>query len=125
MKNIRNPIPYKFVLDELFTLNPHTKPMFGCHAVYVNNKLVLLLRQKEAHPADNGVWVATSHIHHESLRKEFPNLRTIGLFGSSTSSWQNIAEDSPDFEESVIQVCALILKNDPRIGALPKSKKKK
>ena len=46
--------------------------MFGCLAVYVAEKIVLILRDKRTETADNGVWLATTEEHHQSLRREFP-----------------------------------------------------
>jgi hypothetical protein len=40
----RKPIPHAFVLDAISTLSPHTRPMFGCLAIYVRDKIVLILR---------------------------------------------------------------------------------
>ena len=34
----RKPIPHAFVLDALSPLSPHTRPMFGCLAIYVQDK---------------------------------------------------------------------------------------
>jgi hypothetical protein len=117
-------IPFQFVLEKLNRIDPIVKPMFGCHAVYVREKIVLILRQKENAESDNGVWIATSHEHHASLKKDFPSLRSIQVFGEN-GGWQIIPEDADDFEESVFRVCELILKNDPRLGKIPKAKKKK
>jgi hypothetical protein len=44
--------------------------MFGCLAVYVQDKIVLILRDKREGTADNGVWLATTEEHHQSLRRE-------------------------------------------------------
>ena len=55
----KKPIPHEFVLDALTALNPRTRPMFSCLAVYVEDKIVFCLRDKPASPADNGVWLAT------------------------------------------------------------------
>jgi hypothetical protein len=119
------PIPFEFVLEHLFSGDPVVKPMFGCHAIYVKNKIVLILRKKEDFENDNGVWIATTHEHHKSLQEHFPSMRPISLFGTGESGWQNLPEDSPDFEESVIWVCELILKRDARIGKTPKPRSKK
>ncbi|MGE4130026.1 MAG: hypothetical protein AB7F86_00225 [Bdellovibrionales bacterium] len=74
-------IPFDFVLNELADLDPYTKPMFGCRSVYVGSKIVFILRDKaDNYPQDNGVWLATTHEHHESLRRDFPILRSIDLF---------------------------------------------
>lgn len=125
MKSPSSRIPFDFVLDYLAVADPVVKPMFGCHAIYVGHKIVLALRDKKEHAADNGVWVATTHEHHSSLRKDFPTLRSIKLFGTEESGWQIIPKNTEDFEESVIKVCQCILKNDIRIGKIPKPKGRK
>src|SRR6516164_11844252 len=56
----RKPVPHEFVLDALAELSPRTNPMFGCLAVYVEDKIVLILRDKREPTADNGVWLATT-----------------------------------------------------------------
>ncbi len=119
------PIAFDFVLEELHTLGPVVRPMFGCHAIYVQDKIVLILRKKEDFENDNGVWVATTYDHHESLRKVFSSMRTISLFGDAESGWQNLAVDDEHFEEDVMKACNLILKGDPRIGKIPKPRKRK
>ena len=68
----RKPIPHAFVLDAISTLSPYTRPMFGCLAIYVKDKIVLILGDKPTNTADNGVWLATTQEHHQSLRHEFP-----------------------------------------------------
>ena len=125
MKKPVKRIPFDFVLEELYSLDPIVRPMFGCYALYVQNKIVLILRLREDHSDDNGVWIATERIHHDSLQSEFPSMRTIRLFGESVSSWQNLPYEADDFEASVLRACELIRKNDPRIGKIPKPRKKK
>jgi hypothetical protein len=75
-------IPFDFVFDYLFPIIPAVKPMFGCHALYLEEKIILILRNRKDHAEDNGVWVATEFEHHETLRKEIPSLRRIFLFGN-------------------------------------------
>ncbi len=116
--------PYPFVLDELTRVLPYTKPMFGCTAIYVKEKIVLILRQKKTAPKDNGVWIATTAEHHESLKKEFPKMRSISVFGPGVTGWQILPETAPDFEASVYRVCELIIAGDPRVGKIPGQKKK-
>ena len=118
-------VAFDFVLEELYSLEPTVKPMFGCHAVYVKEKIVLILRRREAYPEDNGVWLATSREHHDSLRKSLPGMRSIALFGADESAWQNLPADSEHFEEEVMKACDLILRGDPRIGKIPKRRVKK
>lgn len=99
--------------------------MFGCTAIYVAEKIVLILRQKPSYERDNGVWLATTHEHHESLRDDFPNMRSIELLGEPVSNWQVLPIDAPDFEESAMRACELVMAGDPRIGRVPKSRKPK
>jgi len=64
----RKIVPYEFVLDALAPLAPTTRPMFGCLAVYVEEQIVLILRDRHDSREDNGVWLATTAEHHESLQ---------------------------------------------------------
>jgi hypothetical protein len=121
--------PFEFVLDALAHLNPRTNPMFGCLAVHVpavqgKEKIVFVLRDKKG-SQDNGVWLATTPDHHESLRRDFPNLRSIGVLGKGITGWQLLPADAADFEESVLRACELVAAMDPRIGKVPKAKRKK
>jgi hypothetical protein len=97
--------------------------MFGCIAVYAREKIVLILRDRREHPDDNGVWLATSHEHHESLLRLFPSMRTIRLLGKKVTGWQVLPADSPDFEEAALRACELVLAGDARIGKVPKSRR--
>ena len=112
--------PHEFVLDAIAPLSPTTRPMFGCLAVYVDDKIVLILRDRPDFPADNGVWLATTPDHHESLQREFPRMRSIQLFEKKVTAWQVLPVDAPDFEEAALRACDLILARDPRIGKIPK-----
>lgn len=116
------PVPHEFVLEELASLSPATRPMFGCLAVYVEDKIILILRDRRKSPADNGVWLATAVEHHESLRREFPRMRSIRVFGKEPSQWQVLPVDDPEFEAAALQACKLILARDPRIGKVPKGR---
>ena len=112
-------IPHPFVLDALDPVSPLTKPMFGCLAVYVTEKIVLILRDRTDHIPDNGVWLATSEEHHASLRREFPHMRSLQMFGMPVTHWQVLPADASDFEESAIHACELVIARDPRIGRVP------
>jgi hypothetical protein len=118
----RKPVPHEFVLDAIAQLSPRTRPMFGCLAVYVKEKIVFILRDKRNNTPDDGVWLATTEEHHESLRREFPNIRSISVLGKEVTGWQVLPADALDFEESVIRACALVLAGDVRIGKIQKSR---
>jgi hypothetical protein len=119
----RKVVPHSFVLDAIASLSPWTRPMFGCLAVYVEDKIVLVLRDKQNGTLDNGVWLATSLEHHESLRREFPNMRSIHVLGKNVTGWQVLPVDAPDFEEAALRACDLIIAGDPRVGKIPGARK--
>ncbi len=120
----RKPVPHEFVLDALTSLSLRTNPMFGCLAVYAGGKIMVILRDKPTKTADNGVWLATTEEHHESLRREFPHMRSIGVLGKKVTGWQLLPADAPDFEEAAQHACELILAGDERIGKIPGARRK-
>jgi hypothetical protein len=120
----RKTVPHEFVLEALAPLPLRTNPMFGCLAVYVGEKIVLILRDRPKYPKDNGVWIATTTEHHESLRAEFPNMRSVGLLGKKITGWQVLSVDAPDFEEAALRACELVVGGDPRIGKVPGARRK-
>jgi len=120
----RKHAPHEFVLEALAELELRTNPMFGCLAVYVGEKIVMILRDKrDKTAADDGVWLATTKDHHESLRCEFPNMRSIAVFGKKVTGWQVLPADAPDFETSSLRACELVAAKDPRIGKVPQKKR--
>jgi hypothetical protein len=119
----RKTVPHEFVLDAISPLSPLTRPMFGCLAVYVREKIVFILQDKQDYVEDNGLWLATAKEHHESLRREFPSMRSIQALGSGVTNWQVLPVESSDFEEAALRACALIAADDPRIGKVPGTKR--
>ncbi len=116
----RKTVPHEFVLDAIAPLSPEIRSMFGCLALYVGDKIVLILRDKHDGTPDNGVWLATTEEHHESLRREFPNMRSIHIFKKQVTDWQVLPSDAVDFEQAALRACQLIMARDPRIGKVPK-----
>jgi hypothetical protein len=117
------PVPHAFVLEELYPLHPITRNMFGCTAIYIGEKIMLALRDKPTAANDNGLWLATTHDHHESLRREFRNMRSIEVLGKAATGWQLLPLDAADFEQAALHACALIARGDPRIGKVPKPRR--
>jgi hypothetical protein len=117
----RKIIPFDFVLDYLIPLDITVKQIFGLWAIYVNEKIILILRQRKDYPDTNGVWIATNLEHHESLKLDLPSLHSISNYshGFMETEWQVIPVDADDFEVSVRKVCELIKHNDYRIGRIP------
>lgn len=122
-RKTRRPVPFEFVLDALAEMDISTRSMFGCTAIYHGEKYLMALRDKG--DSDSGVWLGTTPEHHASLRAELPSLRSIALFGTAESSWQNLPADSDSFEEEVLAACAMVLRGDPRIGKIPEKKRVK
>ena len=120
----RRKVPHEFVLEAIAGLSPHTRSMFGCLAVYVGARVVLILRDRRDSTPDNGVWLATTEEQHASLRRDFPNMRSIQVFGKPVTGWQVLPADAPDFEEAALLACDLILARDPRIGKVPGAHRK-
>jgi hypothetical protein len=116
------PVPHEFVLEEIAALSPVTRPMFGCLAVYVEEKIVLVLRESRRSSADNGIWLATTREHHASLRREFPQMRSIRVLGKEPTGWQVLPADDADFEAAARRACQLVLARDARIGKVPQSR---
>ncbi len=102
--------------------------MFGCHAVYGGEKILLVLRDRADHEDCNGVWIATDKMHHAYLQKLFPKMRSVSVLGGSkdkVTNWQMIGKEDPDFEKYVYKLCEMILHGDKAIGRIPAKKRKK
>jgi len=114
-------IPFSFVLEELDSLQPIVKPMFGCFMVYLAEKAVLFLCNSDRAIFANqqGVWVATTPEHYHSLAREFSSTRSEKPGRIGKSPWLRLPAGAPDFEEQVTRACQLILNCDPRIGRTP------
>ena len=41
----------------------------------------------------------------DSLRRDFPNMRSLEEFGKAVTGWQVLPADAPDFEESSLRAC--------------------
>jgi hypothetical protein len=114
-------IPFDFVLDQLAQLEPTTRPMFGCTAVYVEQRIVFVLRKKG--DADDGVWVAFEPALAQEVLALFPRLQGIEVLGNSRG-WRKLAARNASFEEDVLRACALLRDGDQRLGKLPESRKR-
>jgi len=124
----RKPIPYPFILEALAPLSPEVRPMFSGHAVYIQDKIVFMLRDHPKSPEDNGLWLVFAEDFDEShdpksLRHEFPSIRPIQLLGGKIKHWLLLPSDAEDFEPSTLHACDLALAHDPRLGRIPQSRK--
>lgn len=114
----QRPSPYQFVLDELMPIRPAVRRMFGFTYVYLDDLLLLSLRESAKQPVFNGVWLYTEAGHIEALRAEFPELprRCFWRSKQSGSGWVILAAGLEDFEECAYRACELILRGDRRVG---------
>jgi hypothetical protein len=112
------PVPYEFVLDYL-PPGIIVKKMFGMHYIYLTKRIMLILRKQDNMPEMNGVWIATHREHHQSLKKNIPELGPFFINNDERhGNWLLLHPDAEDFEEAAIKVCEMISHGDPRIGNL-------
>jgi hypothetical protein len=50
-------------------------------------------------------------------------MRSIKVLGKKVTGWQILPVDAPDFEQSAIHACDLVIAHDPRIGKVPGTKR--
>lgn len=115
-------IAYDFVVEALYSRQPRIKPMFGAHGLYIDNKIICILRNKESYPRDNGLWIASPAENHANLKETIPGMRKIEMFGDHAGDWLLIPDDDEDFEARANRFCELVLLGDPRIGKVSKAK---
>jgi hypothetical protein len=114
--------PFPFVLEELNSIRPTIKRMFGFTSVYLDEKLLCSLRVSVKQPGSNGIWLYTTTEHVESLGREFPQLPKRQLWRSGKNAWVILASRLEDFEEYAFKACELILRGDQRIGRITRPK---
>src|SRR5882672_7061333 len=97
-------IPYDFILDYL-PPNVVVRPMFGMHYIYLDKKIMLILRNVNKNRDLNGIWIATSKEHHQSLENEIPAMTDFILDNGEMhdSDWRLIREEEDDFEAAAIK----------------------
>ena len=118
--------PHAFVVDALAPLHPEVRRMFSGFAVYIGDRIVCMLRDHPKSLVDNGVWLVLSDItrpNDPTLRKDFPSLRPIELLRNKIGHWLLLPSDSPAFEQEALHACDLLLRHDPRLGRIPKSRR--
>lgn len=115
--------PFPFVLEELVSLRPTIKRMFGFTYVYLEHKLLFALRDSVKRSGTNGLWIFTTYEHLESLAREFPLLPRRQLWRSGKNCWIVLASRLEDFEEYAFKACELVLKGDRRVGRVTRGGK--
>ena len=112
----RRQSPFQFVLDELISIRPAIRQMFGFTYVYLDEKLLLALRDSLKQPEFTGVWLYTHAEHIPSLRSEFALLPRRCFWRSGNNGWVILNSTLEVFEEYAFRACELILRGDQRIG---------
>ena len=119
--------PHAFVIEALAPLDPEVRPMFSGFNVYIGDRLVCMLRDHPQSPRDNGPLagaVRQSRIPPiASSAASIPSLRRIELLGGMIGHWLLVPSDGPDFEKEALHACDLLLRHDPRLGRVPKSRR--
>jgi hypothetical protein len=114
------PHPLHWVVEPLMDEPSYLeKSMFGCRACYLHGRLILVLASRDKEPWE-GLLIPTEKEFHESLMNEFPGLMAHPVLGK----WLYIPEDTEEFEEFASKLVDLIARDDPRIGVIPKPRKR-
>jgi hypothetical protein len=95
------------------------KAMFGARGCYLHGRLVLVLAARKE--PWKGLLVPTDKKHHKSLQDELPDLKVHTILGK----WLYLPEEAENFEETASRLVDLITEQDPRVGVLPKPRKKR
>lgn len=95
------------------------RSMFGAKAVYLDGKIVLCCSAGEEPWC--GLLVPTDREHHDALRTEFPALVVHSVLGK----WLYLPESAGAFERTATALVTLVRRRDPRVGVVPKPKKRR
>jgi hypothetical protein len=93
------------------------KSMFGCLAIYLHGRMMLLLSEGEE--PWNGLLIPTEHQFHDSIRDEFKDVVQHPVL----KKWLYLPEDIEDFESAAADIVNVIEMNDPRFGVEPRERK--
>ncbi len=84
--------------------------MFGCLAGYLENRLVLVVADKQE--PWNGLLLPTEREFQPLIQAEFKTLKPHPILGK----WLYLSQTAPEFEEVAIQIVEAIQKRDFRMG---------
>lgn len=122
-KKIKKQHPLLWVVEPLMEEPSYLeKSMFGCLAIYLHGRLMLVLASGEE-PWD-GLLIPTEHQFHDAIQKEFRDV----VQHSVLKKWLYLPEATEDFETVASDIVEAVRMNDQRFGVEPKervSRKKK
>ncbi len=112
--------PFLWVVESIMDEPSYIdKAMFGCRAIYLHGRLVLLLTSG-AEPW-NGLLIPTDYPFHDSIRQDFPYVVQHPVL----KKWLYLPEASEDFESVSSDIVEAVRVGDERFGVGPKEKKRK
>jgi len=112
--------PLLWVVDSILEEPSYIeRAWFGCRAIYLHGKLMLVLCSGEE--PWNGLLIATEHEFHESIREDFDYVVQHPVL----KKWLYLAEASEDFESVSSEIVEAISTGDQRFGVEPKERKRK
>lgn len=113
--------PYEWLWEPLET-DPGfvLKSMFGAKAVYLDGKIVLCFCASNEEPWA-GVLVCTDRDRQPALCAEFPTLTPHTIL----PKWLYLPESDAAFERTARRLVQLARQRDPRLGVVPKPRKKR
>ena len=94
------------------------RAMFGAKAAYLDGKLMCCFIAKEE--PWRGMLVCTERAHQASLVADFSELVPHSIL----PKWLYLPESAENFERTAARLVELARRRDPRIGILPRPKKK-
>ena len=97
-----------------------TKRMFGGLAVYLHERLMLVIVEptKTGRWKWHGVLIGTVHAHHVSIRADFPALVPHGFL----RKWLYVDSTHEDFQSTMEAVARRMASNDGRFGVVPRAR---
>jgi hypothetical protein len=90
--------------------------MLGCYGLFLHDKLMMLLRERENNPEFNGVFVATQPEFFDDLSNELHYSNMEFDIDGAPHTWIFISDDINDFQQKVKQAVDMIKNGDKRIG---------
>lgn len=113
----RKPNPLEWIFEPLAEEPAFfRRPMFGCEAAYLGERIVLVLAAKEE--PWNGILVPTERAHHASIARDIGALAPHGVLGK----WLYVSQSEDAFEATAAAVVERIRRRDPRFGVVPRPK---
>ena len=116
-KKIKKQHPLLWVVEPLMEEPSYLeKPMFGCLAIYLHGRLMLVLTSGEE--PWNGLLIPTEHQFHDAIVKEFQDV----IQHSVLKKWLYLPKATEDFETVASDIVEAVRMNDQRFGVEPKER---